>query len=147
MIKADIPQDVTEYKEQFFFGLTTRQIVCVVLMLALAIPSFLFLRGIIRTDILMYLLVFEAAPLAAVGFFKYNGMGFEIIAKKVVEFYFGNQRRRMKYQPEETEAHDLFRKIYLLDIEEIRRKEKKGRKHHKINTSVPTASKGTAANE
>ena len=26
LIKADIPQDVTEYKEQFFLGMTGRQI-------------------------------------------------------------------------------------------------------------------------
>lgn len=33
MIRADVPQDVTEYKEQFFLGMTGRQLVCVVLML------------------------------------------------------------------------------------------------------------------
>ena len=41
MIKADIPQDVTEYKEQFFFGLTIRQFVCGIAMVALAVITFL----------------------------------------------------------------------------------------------------------
>ena len=32
MIKADIPQDIREYKEQFFFGLNFRQLICAVLI-------------------------------------------------------------------------------------------------------------------
>ena len=44
MIRAEIPQDVTEYKEQFFFGMTTRQLICVVLMLVLAVVTFVLLN-------------------------------------------------------------------------------------------------------
>ena len=53
MIKADIPQDVTEYKEQFFLGMTGRQLVCVVLMLVLAVGTFLIGRNFVTTDILV----------------------------------------------------------------------------------------------
>jgi len=74
MIRADIPQDVTEYKEQFFLGMTGRQILCVVLMLVLAVGTFLIGKNFVTTDILVYLIVLEVAPLAAVGFLKYNGM-------------------------------------------------------------------------
>ena len=102
MIKADIPQDIREYKEQFFFGLNLRQLVCAVLMLLLAVGTFLIGHKFIRTDILMYILVIEVAPIAAVGFLKYNGMGFEKIAAKVIEFYFSNQRRKLIYQPDEA---------------------------------------------
>ena len=91
MIKADIPQDIREYKEQFFFGLNLRQLGCAVLMILLAVGTFLIGHKFIRTDILMYILVIEVAPIAAVGFLKYNGMGFEKIAAKVIEFYFSDQ--------------------------------------------------------
>ena len=74
MIKADIPQDIREYKEQFFFGLNLRQLICAVLMILLSVGTFLICHNFIRTDILMYILVAEAAPLAAAGFLKYNGM-------------------------------------------------------------------------
>ena len=57
MIKADIPQDVTEYKEQFFFGLTIRQFVCGIAMIALAILTFLIGKNFISTDILMYIVI------------------------------------------------------------------------------------------
>ena len=62
MIKADIPQDVTEYKEQFFFGLTIRQFVCGVVMIALAVITFLIGSKFIPTDVLVYIVILEVAP-------------------------------------------------------------------------------------
>ena len=62
MIKADIPQDIREYKEQFFFGLNLRQLICAVLMVLLAVGTFLIGHKFIRTDILMYIIVIEVAP-------------------------------------------------------------------------------------
>ena len=80
MIKADVPQDVTEYKEQFFFGMNSRQLICSVLMIVVAVLVFLVGSKFISTDILVYITIALIAPLAAVGFLKYNGMGFEKIA-------------------------------------------------------------------
>ncbi|MDE7280554.1 MAG: PrgI family protein [Ruminiclostridium sp.] len=128
MIKADVPQDVTEYKEQFFFGMTSRQLVSVALMLILAVVTFLIGRNFVTSDILVYLIILEVAPLAAVGFLKYNGMGFEKIAVKVMEFYFGSQRRKMEYLPPETEIHDKVRSIYISELESERRGEIKEQK-------------------
>ena len=131
MIKADVPQDVTEYKEQFFFGMTTRQLICSVLMIIIAVVSFLLGSKFISTDILVYITIALIAPLAAVGFLKYNGMGFEKIATTVVEFYFSNQRRKMVFFPEEMEIHDAVRKIHIQQLEEERKAEKKMRKQKK----------------
>lgn len=128
MIKADVPQDVTEYKEQFFFGMTSRQVICVVLMLILGIGTFILGQTIFTADILMYLIVLEVAPLAAAGFLKYNGMGFENIAAKVIEFYFGVQRRKISYLPPETEIHDKVREIILAAEESERKSELKEQK-------------------
>lgn len=128
MIKAEVPQDVTEYKEQFFLGMTGRQIVCIVLILILGIGTFVIGQNFFTVDILMYLIIVEVAPLAAVGFLKYNGMGFEKIAVKVAEFYFGSQRRKMKYLPPETEIHDKVREIILAAEEQERKSELKEQK-------------------
>ena len=128
MIKADVPQDVTEYKEQFFFGMNSRQLICSVLMIAVAVIIFLVGSKFISTDILVYVTIALIAPLAAVGFLKYNGMGFEKIAATVSEFYISNQRRRMKYLPKEIEIHDAVREIYIRQLEEDRRAEKKNMK-------------------
>lgn len=133
MIKADIPQDVTEYKEQFFFGLTIRQFVCGIAMIALAVLTFLIGRNFISTDILMYIVILEVAPLAAVGFMRYNGMPFEKIASTVIEFYFGSQRRGMSYLPEEIMLHDEVRKIWLQGLEKERAAEKKANKKRRCD--------------
>lgn len=138
MIKADVPQDVTEYKEQFFLGMTGRQLVCVVLMLILAVVTFLFGRNFVTSDILVYLVILEVAPLAAVGFLKYNGMGIEKIAAKVMDYYFGCQRRKMKYLPPETEIHDFVREIYISELEKERRSEIKEQKK-KLRSAAKTA--------
>lgn len=123
MIKADIPQDVTEYKERFFLGMTGRQIVCVALMIILAVGTFLIGGSFVTTDVLIYLIVFEVAPLAAIGFLKYNGMGFEKLIMQVIYFYIGNQRRKISYLPEETEIHDKVREIALSAAEaEVKKK-------------------------
>ncbi|MBQ8904004.1 MAG: PrgI family protein [Oscillospiraceae bacterium] len=139
MIRADIPQDVTEYKEQFFLGMTGRQILCVVLMLVLAVGTFLIGKNFVTTDILVYLIVLEVAPLAAVGFLKYNGMGFEKIIVQVTDFYVGNQHRKISYLPEETEIHDKVREIALSAAEKERKAELKQRK--KDNKALKKAEK------
>lgn len=131
MIKADIPQDVTEYKEQFFFGLTVRQFVCGIAMIALAVLTFLIGKNLISTDILMYIVIIEVAPLAAVGFMKYNGMPFEKFASTLFEFYAGKQRRGMTYLPDEVQIHDEVRKIWLNGLEKERAAEKKANKRKK----------------
>ena len=128
MIKADIPQDIREYKEQFFFGLNLRQLVCAVLMILLAVGTFLIGHKFIRTDILMYILVIEVAPIAAVGFLKYNGMGFEKIAAKVIEFYFSDQRRKLIYQPEEAVTNQQIKDLAYSIEEKERKAELKERK-------------------
>ena len=116
MIKADVPQDVTEYKEQFFFGMNSRQLICSVLMIVVAVLVFLVGSKFISTDILVYITIALIAPLAAVGFLKYNGMGFEKIAATVAEFYVSNQRRRMEYLPDEMEIHDTVPSPVLLHM-------------------------------
>ena len=128
MIKADIPQDIREYKEQFFFGLNLRQLICAVLIILVAVGTFLVGRTFIRQDILMYVLVLEVAPIAAVGFLKYNGMGIEKIAVKVLDFYFSDQRRKLKFQPQESEIHSEIKELAYSIDEKARKAELKRRR-------------------
>ena len=131
MIKADIPQDVTEYKEQFFLGMNGRQLICSALILVLAVCTFLLGKQFVSTDILVYLIILETAPLAAVGFLKYNGMNIEKIGVKVADFYFGKQKRKVLYIPDEMEIHDKVREIYYINLEKERKAEIKGKKRRK----------------
>ena len=100
-------------------------------MVLLAVGTFLIGHKFIRTDILMYIIVIESAPLAAVGFLKYNGMGFEKIAVKVLDFYFSNQRRKLIYQPEEAVIHGKVRELAYSIEENNRKAELRDRKRRK----------------
>ena len=129
MIKADIPQDIREYKEQFFFGLNLRQLLCAVLIILVAVGTFLLGRTYIRQDILMYVLVLEVSPIAAAGFMKYNGMGIEKIAVKVLDFYFSDQRRKLIFEPQESEIHSEIKELaYSIDEKERKAELKRRRK-------------------
>ena len=100
-------------------------------MVALAVITFLIGSKFVTTDVLVYIVIFEVAPLAAVGFMRYNGMPFEKIAATVLEFYFGNQRRGMQYLPDEIEIFDEVRKIRLAELERERAAEKKAKKRRR----------------
>lgn len=125
MIKADVPQDVTEYKEQFFFGMNSRQLICSVLMIALAVLTFLVGSKFISTDILVYITIFEIAPLAAVGFLKYNGMGFGKLQPRSWIFMFPISAEEWSIFPKKcryTMLSGKYISVSLKRIAELKRK-------------------------
>jgi len=97
MLHIEIPPEVRQYHEKLIAGLTARQVIAVIVTLAICVPLYWFGRQYIPTDILGWLIIIIALPLGAIGFFKYNGMTLEkllvIIAKFEILF---PQRRRYK---------------------------------------------------
>ena len=51
MIEIKIPKEITDYKEKFLFGLTVRQLVSVVVALAICIPLFIFGKDYLGEDL------------------------------------------------------------------------------------------------
>lgn len=142
-MRAEIPPEVTEFKERFFFGLTVRQLVCSAGMLALTIPTGFFGKNYLSSDMVQWLVVLEAAPFIAMGFVKYNDMPFEKIARKVWNFYFSTQRRKLKYTPPIIAMHDELTEVAYRESIAIRKTEKKARKKAKNRKK----SKGAMVNE
>lgn len=77
MIEIKIPKEITEYKEKFLFGLTTRQFVSVIAALAVCVPLFIFGKDYLGEDVIGWAIILVAVPIFAFGFFKYDGMPFE----------------------------------------------------------------------
>lgn len=100
-------------------------------MLVIGILFFLIGSKLLPTTVLVYAVIIFEAPVAAVGFLKYNGMPFEKIAKTLIEYYAGTQRRKMKSFPEEMSIHDEVRKIYLSALEKNIKKIRKKKKSRK----------------
>lgn len=75
-----MPKEIREYQEAIFFGLNTRQFVCSILALGVAVGLYFCLRGMVGTEEIGWMCILGAAPFAACGFFKYHGMAAEQFA-------------------------------------------------------------------
>lgn len=95
MLEAKIHKEITEFEGKIFFGMTGKQIICVLIAFAIVIPLFFFLYGSLGVEITGYICIVVAAPIMAVGFFKYRGRTFTELLKIIIKFYFKNSK--LKY--------------------------------------------------
>lgn len=94
MIEIKIPKEITEYKEKFLFGLTVRQFVSAVAALAVCVPLFIFGKDFLGDDIIGWLIILIALPIFAFGFFKYDGMTFEVFLGMLFRQKWAEPQRR-----------------------------------------------------
>lgn len=113
VMRRSVPAEIKAFKEKFFFGLTVRQLICGAGILALAIPTGVFGSKIMSQDTVGWVIILEVAPLAAIGWANYNDMPIEVIGKKALAFYFGIQKRKLKYTPPEATVHKELIKLNL----------------------------------
>lgn len=113
VMRRSVPAEIKAFKEKFFFGLTVRQLICGAGILALAIPTGIWGNKIMSQDMVGYLIILEVAPLAAIGWASYNDMPIEKIGKKALAYYFGVQKRKLKYTPPEATVHKELVKLNL----------------------------------
>lgn len=73
-IEIKIPKEVRDYHETIFFGLNTRQFICSLLALGVAVGVYFLLRPLLGTEEIGWVCILAAAPFAACGFFSYHGM-------------------------------------------------------------------------
>lgn len=73
-IEIKIPKEIREYQESIFFGLNTRQFVCSLLALGVAVGLYFFLRDTAGAEVAGWACMLGAAPFAACGFVRYHGM-------------------------------------------------------------------------
>lgn len=80
-MEIKINQEIKEYNETMFFGLSARQLIFSILACASAVGIYFGCRSFMGTETLSWVCMLGAAPFAALGFIKYNGMTAEKIAK------------------------------------------------------------------
>ena len=73
-LEVKINREIRNYTEAVFFGLSLRQIIFSVCALAVAVVVFFFLKPYLGTETVSWVCILTAAPFAALGFIKYNGM-------------------------------------------------------------------------
>jgi hypothetical protein len=77
MIEVRIPNEIKKYKETWYFGLNTRQLICVAIAIGLNAPLQLYCRDILHPELLGWITIITGISLLAIGFFEYNNMKFE----------------------------------------------------------------------
>lgn len=73
-MEIKINREIREYTESMFFGLSLRQFAFSLAAIAVAVGVFLGLKPHLGTETVSWVCVLAAAPFAATGFIRYNGM-------------------------------------------------------------------------
>ena len=76
-MEIKINKEIRNYKETIFFGLSLRQFICSVLAVGAAVALYFCLHGILGQETVSWVCIVGAAPIAAAGFFHYNGLTLE----------------------------------------------------------------------
>ena len=73
-MEVKINREIRDYTESIFFGLSLRQFVFAIAAVLAAVGIFFLLRPHFGIETVSWVCVLGAAPFAALGFIKYNGM-------------------------------------------------------------------------
>ena len=73
-MEVKINKEIRNYTESMFFELSLRQFLFSVLACGVAVGLFFLLRRHFGTETRSWLCILGAAPFAAMGFVRYNGM-------------------------------------------------------------------------
>ena len=73
-MEVKINREIRDYTESMFFGLSLRQFVFSLAAVLVAVGVYFFLKPYLGTETVSWVCIVGAAPFAALGFIKYNGM-------------------------------------------------------------------------
>ena len=73
-MEVKINREIRDYTESIFFGLSLRQFVFSLLAILVAVGVYFLLKPSLGTETVSWVCILGAAPFAAMGFIKYNGM-------------------------------------------------------------------------
>lgn len=79
-MEIKVNKEIRDYQEAIFFGLSTRQFVCSLLAVGVAVGLYFGLSPLLGTSEVGWVCILGAAPFAACGFFHYHGMTAEQLA-------------------------------------------------------------------
>ena len=79
-MEIKIPKEVRQHRETIFFALSARQFLCALFAVGIAVAVYLSLGETIGKETASWACILAAAPMAAAGFFTYNGLTLEQFA-------------------------------------------------------------------
>ena len=76
-MEVKINKEIRDYTESVYFGLSLRQFIFSILACGMAVVLYFVFSPYFGIETLSWLCILGAAPFAAIGFIKYNGMNAE----------------------------------------------------------------------
>lgn len=76
-MQRNINKEIRHYQEDLFMGLNLRQIICSAAALAVAALAYLLLEPSMGKETASWVCIVAAFPIAAAGFFTYDGLTME----------------------------------------------------------------------
>ena len=73
-MEVKVNREIRDYSEAIFFGLNIRQFIFSVLAVLVAVGAYFLLDPYFGTETVSWVCILVAAPFAAMGFIKHNGM-------------------------------------------------------------------------
>ena len=128
-----INKEIKDYHESLFMGLSMRQFICSLGSVGAAVGIYFGLSNVLDKETVSWLCIVCAAPLAAAGFFNYNGMNFEqfVVSYIYSEFICSGVRT---YQSENY-IYEAYKEV-LKDVSVRKKETKKGKKKNTENSSA-----------
>lgn len=73
-MEVRINKEIKEIREKIYFGLTMRQIICIILAAIIDVVLYFVLRNHVNSELLSWIMIAVSVPLALMAFFNYNGL-------------------------------------------------------------------------
>ena len=115
-MEVKINREIRNYQEAIFFGLTLRQFIFSLLAVGMAVGLYFGLIDVLGMEITSWVCILGAAPFAAVGFIRYNGLAFE----QFIKAWFVSEI----LMPEHLTASNTENYFYQIFAQHIRKGEK-----------------------
>lgn len=120
-MEVKINKEIRDYTESVYFGLSLRQFIFSILACGMAVLLYFVFRPFFGIETLSWLCILGAAPFAAIGFIKYNGMNAEEFIMAYIQSEFLT-RKELTFVPENYYYELLKNKIEGDDRNEINKK-------------------------
>ena len=131
-MEVKINKEIRNYTESMFFGLSLRQFIFSVFACGVAVGLYFLLRPYFGTETLSWMCILGAAPFAAVGFIKYNGMTAEKFVWSWIKSEF-LMPKKMLFSP-----NNLYFEAMKIAIQNHEKGENSVKKHRKKEKSKIT---------
>lgn len=97
-MEVKINREIRDYSESVYFGLSLRQFIFSILACGVAVILYFVFRPYFGIETLSWMCILGAAPFAAIGFVKYNGMNAEEVLMNIIRNYLFFQKG-LTYEP------------------------------------------------